>query len=601
MSKSQKKKPKMHPLMRARFDKAEEMRGAGHDPYANDFRPDMTCADYIERFEAQDAEGLAAIEEEYALAGRVVAKRKMGKLAFVRIRDRSGELQLVLMKSVLGEDAFARLKWIDLGDFIGALGTPKKTNSGETSVNVRAFRVLTKSLQAPPEKFHGLADVEQRYRQRYIDLAMNTEVRDIFKTRARVISGIRSFLDARDYVEAETPVLGDVAGGAAAKPFLTHHNTLGMDLQMRIATELHLKRLVVGGLERVYEIGRLFRNEGISTRHNPEFTTIEFYEAYANYLDLMELSEAMIGGLVKDIHGKKSLEYNGNTISFEAPWRRASIAQLVCEKLNLDDELDSIDSVAKAMDLVVKHCADRGEALKVAMLELSDEELYALVPGIEPSEAGAGADASKALKGAKVTDLFYAALGQAVDGYLPSVDDEKDAFEGVDTAKFSLKATGEKADVSNRTRRRRLALALIYSIFDECVESDLIQPTFVTGFSVLVSPLARKNDMDPALVDRFELMVGGMEIANAFSELNDPLDQKERFLRQARDRARGNDEAPDIDHDFINALEFGMPPTAGQGIGIDRLVMLLTGQASIREVILFPQMKKSSAAEERGV
>lgn len=595
-----------HRLIAQRLEKAEKLRERGMDPYANDFKPELTCEEFRAQYEDTATDALELINTVSTVAGRLVSMRKMGKASFLRIRDRSGELQLLVKKDRVGEGPYADIKLLDLGDFIGVAGTPMRTKTGELTIVADGFRVLTKSIRPLPDKFHGLQNVEQRYRQRYTDLAVNAHVREIFKTRSRIIRGIQKFLDARDFIEVETPILGDVAGGATAKPFLTHHNALDADFQMRIATELHLKRLVVGGLERVYEIGRLFRNEGVSTKHNPEFTTIEFYQAYATYIDLMDLTEELICHLMETVNGSHVLSFGGKEVDFSRPWRRAPIATLVQEVLGVDEDLTKIQSVARALELTVGHTARDDEPLHVVIQELSDEEAEHLIPGLAAGDDGIVARAKAAYAGADDKAAFFQQLGEAIDAHLASdealahLDDESDdatdpGFEGEsDTGEHSTLRAKERAYDKNKERRRRLSLALLYAVFDHEVEHTLQNPTFITDFSVSVSPLARRRDSDPAVVDRFELIVAGMELANAFSELSDPVDQRQRFEAQLRDRERGDGEAPELDADFIQALEIGMPPTAGEGIGIDRLVMLLTGQESIREVILFPAMRQAA-------
>lgn len=594
----------VHRLVKQRMEKAEALREAGLDPYSNDFRPELTCAELALRYGDLDAAGLEGVSTVSTIAGRLMAMRSMGKATFLRVRDRSGDLQILVKKDRVGESAYKLLKLMDLGDIVGFAGTPMRTKTGELTLEADGLRVLTKALRPLPDKFHGLTDVEQRYRQRYIDLAMNPDVRRIFQTRARIVKGIRAFLDQRDYIEVETPILGDLAGGAAARPFATHHNALDVDLYLRIATELHLKRLVVGGFERVYEIGRCFRNEGISTRHNPEFTSIEFYEAYATYTDLMDLTEEMLTSLVEEICGTLTVHYDGREIDFSRPWRRASIAELVGEHLGVADDLNGIDSVAKALSLVVGHTVTIDEPLLTCLKELDDDEAEALIPGLMPPRNDDETLVTRAR--AALADMgaerFYPALGEALDDAFKSaspeaVEVERDEVTNPGAVSPSFEDdTGEirirrPASDPGRERRRRLALHLLYTVFDHEVEEQLTNPTFITDFSVTVSPLSRRRDGDPAVVDRFELICGGMEIANAFSELNDPVDQRERFLAQAREKARGDEEAHDIDEDFVRALEIGMPPTAGEGIGIDRLVMLLTDKPSIREAILFPQLR----------
>lgn len=505
-------------IMEERAHKALRFKELGQNPYGNTFKPSVTVAEFAAKYQEKTREELHNFTDTYSLAGRVMAVRTMGKASFYRIQDRTGQLQLFLQQEALGE-SYENLKLLDMGDFMGVTGTPMRTKTGELSLHVNSFQILTKSLRPLPEKYHGLTNIEQRYRQRYLDLIVNDEARAIFKTRSKVIRAIQGFLDARDFMEVETPILSDIAGGATARPFLTHHNALDEELSLRIATELHLKRLVVGGFERVYEIGRLFRNEGVSTKHNPEFTTIEFYQAYATYEDLMSLSEELFRHLVHTVHGSYQMPYGENMLDFEKPFRRVSIACLVAEHLGVSnaDKLEKTSDVNWALELAQGHT-------------------------VTP-----------------------------------------------DTPKLILKEHGDVT--GDEVKSRNLALHLLYAIFEHEIEPQLIQPTFLLDFPVAVSPLARRRDTDPAVVDRFELFCAGMEVSNAFSELNDPVDQRARFEFQASLKASGNAEAHEVDEDFLNALEIGMPPTAGQGIGIDRLVMLLTNSPSIREVILFPKMR----------
>lgn len=555
-------------IRREREQKAHRYREQGQLPYANDFRPTVTCAKLNALYENRSREELAACQDIFHVAGRIMAMRVMGKASFLRIQDGSGGIQIFLQQNRLGEEGYRVLKLLDVGDIVGVIGTPMRTKTDELTVCASSLRILTKSLQPLPEKWHGFTNIEQRYRKRYVDLIVNRDARDIFKNRSRIIGSIRSFLDDRDFIEVETPILMDVAGGAAAKPFLTHHNALSEDLSLRIATELHLKRLVVGGFERVYEIGRLFRNEGISTRHNPEFTSIEFYQAYANYEDLMDLTEEMMRHLVREIHGCAELVYQGNRIDFSKPFERTTIAYAVARHLGFDEsasqELNEIASIKQALEIARAKTVSEEEPLRICLEELTDEEARLLIPGMSASGTDSQRLSELALEAMKsIGDSFYLLLGKSLD----------DAFS------------------NNLRRRRRVALHLIYAVFENEVENSLIQPTFVTDFSVSVSPLARMRDDDSAVVDRFEFFAGGMEIANAFSELTDPIDQRERFSMQSRRRARGDEEATELDEDFIQALEVGMPPTAGEGIGIDRLIMLLQDCHSIRDVILFPKMR----------
>ncbi len=480
-----------------RLKKLKALRERGIDPYPNDFKPAHTAASVHERFGGLDAGELDKAADEASLAGRIMARRSFGKAAFVHIQDRTGRIQVYFKKDVLGEEGYALFKECDVGDIIGVTGRVFRTRTGELTIEAHTLRLLCKGLRPLPEKWHGLRDVELRYRQRYLDLMVNPEVREVFVRRSEIVRFMRDFLRQRGFLEVETPMMQKIPGGAAAKPFVTHHNALGRDLYLRIAPELYLKRLLVGGFERVFEINRNFRNEGISTQHNPEFTMLEFYQAYATYEDLMALTEEMISSMARKILGTTKIEYQGTTIDLTPPWQRITV--------------------------------------KEAVLKFSDagEDIFE--------------DKGKALDFAK-------GLGLKVSG-------------GLSHGK------------------------IIAEIFEEVAEPKFIQPTFVTHYPVDVSPLSRRNSEDPSVVDRFELLICGREIANAFSELNDPIDQRERFVQQLKERAAGDDEAHPMDEDFLRALEYGMPPAAGEGIGVDRLVMLLTDSPSIRDVILFPLLK----------
>jgi lysyl-tRNA synthetase class 2 len=477
-----------------RKEKLEELRALGVNPFSNNFKPTHLASAVLSEYGELSGEELEKIEDDFSLAGRVVALRDFGKSLFLHIADRTGRIQGYVKADIVGQDELKFFKkYVDLGDFIGLTGNLFKTRTGELTINVKSFVFLTKSLHPLPEKWHGLKDVEARYRQRYLDLISNPDVKEIFLTRSRIIKLIRKFLDDRDFVEVETPILHPIAGGAAAKPFETHHNALDMDLVLRIAPELYLKRLVVGGIERVYEIGRTFRNEGVSTQHNPEFTMIELYQAYATYEDLMDLIEEMLTYLAMEIKGATVFDYGDMKIDMTHPWKRIGIIETLEERLGKDLVSDNEKLFQKAESLGVDHKRMRGKAL--------------------------------------------------------------------------------------------------VEVFECLMEQELVSPTFVYGFPLEVSPLARKNEEDPEITDRFELYIFGREIANAFSELNDPVDQKERFRKQVDLKLRGEEEVHEMDEDFVTALEHGMPPTAGAGIGIDRLVMLFTNSPSIREVIFFPHLR----------
>ena len=498
--------------IRLREQKAQELREKGAHPYGNGVTVPHTTGFVRMRHADDDAARLEQDQSEpYGVAGRVVALRTMGKASFLSLRDRTGDLQIFVKKDMVGDRAYELLKLTDLGDIVFARGRAMRTRTGELSIEAVEFRVLTKALRPLPEKWHGLTDHETRYRQRYVDLAANLEVREIFRRRTKIIAGLRRFLDDRDFIEVETPVLHkpEEAGGATARPFETHHNALDLDLKLRIALELHLKRLIVGGLERVYEIGRVFRNEGIDRRHNPEFTMLEFYQAYATCEDLMALTEEMICRLATEVTGADEVTFQGAKIRFAPPWPRLSML---------------------------------GEVAKIY--------------GVKGTE-------SQQLDG-------FGRLGDA--DWLSRVRDA-----GMREKFTRAPSTGEK----------------IAWAFEALVEPMLPddRPSLIVDFPLEISPLARKRGSEPRLVDRFEAFAGGMEIANAFSELNDPRDQESRFRSQVEAAARGDQEAMPWDRDYVRALEHGMPPTAGEGIGIDRFVMLLTDSPSIRDVILFPQMR----------
>jgi lysyl-tRNA synthetase class 2 len=484
-------------LIQQRFKKLAEISAMGVKPYAGRFEVSASAQELVEKFGSAPKDTLEQTKTEVTVAGRIVAMRSFGKACFCHIQDGSGRIQLYFQKNTLGEDRYALFKKIDIGDFIGARGFLFRTKTDELTIDVEEFSLLAKSLRPLPEKWHGLTDVELRYRQRYVDLIVNPEVKKVFLLRTKIVQAIRNFLNSRGYLEVETPMMQSIPGGATAKPFRTHHNALDMDLYLRIAPELYLKRLLVGGFERVYEINRNFRNEGISTRHNPEFTMLEFYTAYADYGDLITMTEEMISTVARDVLGTMKVAFEGHEIDLTPPWKRISYRQALVD--------------AGVPEHVLTDAAKAGE--------------YAVKQGAK-------------LKGGEP-------LGK-----------------------------------------------LLNEIFEALVEPKLIQPTFITDYPTDISPLSKKRDDDPSSVERFELFIVGRELANAFSELNDPVDQKERFLKQVTEREAGDEEAHQMDEDFIRSLEYGMPPAAGEGIGIDRLVMLLTGSSSIRDVILFPQMKK---------
>jgi len=480
-----------------RLKKLDLLRQAGVAPYGTRFEVKDRAGRLLTLHGEKSKETLEQEKIPCTLAGRVVALRRFGKAGFAVLQDGSDRLQVYLKKDLLSEQAYTVVEQLDLGDWIGVTGTLFRTKTNEFTVEVHHLTFLSKALRPLPEKWHGLTDVETRYRQRYVDLIANPQVHQIFATRSRIIAGIRSFLIERGFLEVETPMMHPIPGGAAAKPFVTHHNALGVDLYLRIAPELYLKRLIVGGFPRVFEINRNFRNEGISTIHNPEFTMLEFYMSYADYQDLITLTEELISSLAQQVLGKTVIHYQGKEIVLTPPWRRWSYHQAIMEVNRLDP------SVLR--------------------------------------------DRDKALTAAKQLNVH--------------VDSKSTLF------------------------------TILNEIFEETVEPNLQQPTFITDYPIEISPLARRKDADPTLTDRFELYIAGREIANAFSELNDPLDQRERFEGQAAQREAGDEEAHLVDEDFLRALEFGMPPTAGEGIGIDRLIMLLTDQASIRDVVLFPQLR----------
>ncbi|MFJ7738680.1 lysine--tRNA ligase [Lysinibacillus sp. NPDC097287] len=480
-----------------RRQKMTTIRENGQDPFGSRFERTHLSTEVLEQFSDQSKEQLEENLQEVIIAGRIMTKRGKGKAGFAHIQDLGGQIQIYVRQDHIGEEAYELFKQADLGDIVGIRGNVFRTQVGELSVKAEEFTFLTKSLRPMPEKFHGLQDVEQRYRQRYLDLMTNEDSKATFITRSKIIRAIRNYLDNIGYLEVETPMLHTIPGGAAARPFITHHNALDMELYMRIAIELHLKRLIVGGLEKVYEIGRVFRNEGISTRHNPEFTMIELYEAYADYKDIMSLTENLIAHVAQEVLGTTTVQYGEDEINLAVGWKRVHMVDIVKEATGVDFWQTMTKEQAQA--LAKEH-------------------------GVE------------------------------------------------------VKPAHEVGHVINE-------------FFEQKVEETLVQPTFVYGHPVEISPLAKKNPEDERFTDRFELFIVRREHANAFTELNDPIDQRERFVAQLAEKEAGNDEAHEMDNDFVEALEYGMPPTGGLGIGIDRLIMLLTNSPSIRDVLLFPTMR----------
>ncbi len=484
-------------LLRKKKEKIESLKAEGIELYPNDVHVKDTAAYITERFTNTDSDALAAIGERFTIAGRLMAIRDFGKGSFVMIQDRTGRLQSYIRKNQVGEKTYSLFKRLDVGDIVFVAGKIFRTRTNELTIDADELRLLSKAIRPLPEKWHGLTDIETRYRQRHLDLIVNPNVKEVFYKRSRIIQLIRCFMEERDFLEVETPMMQPKAGGAMARPFKTHHNALGMDFYLRIAPELYLKRLITGGLDRVYEINRNFRNEGISTFHNPEFTMMEFYQAYATYEDLMVMTEEMFTFIAMELLGSLKFQYQGTEIDLTPPWPRISVR-----------------------DAIMKY-------------------------------GGISAD---------VLD---------------------------DAAGIAAYARGLGLNINESEAHGKVMMA----IFEKEVEDKLIQPTFITHYPVEVSPLSRKNPAHPELTDRFELYIYGKEIANAFSELNDPVDQRDRFVMQLKEREAGDDEAHEMDEDYIRTLEYGMPPTAGEGIGIDRLVMLFTNSASIRDVILFPLLR----------
>jgi lysyl-tRNA synthetase class 2 len=480
-----------------RRQKLAKLKETGSVVYPNDFRPSHTASAIVANFTDADDAALATAPQDIRVAGRIMTIRRMGKASFFHMQDRRGRLQVYVQQNTVGEDAYGLFRTLDVGDIVAVSGHLFRTRTKELTLDAKDVRLLTKCLRPLPEKWHGLADVEARYRQRYVDLMVNGEAREVFEKRSRIIRLLRRFFEERDFLEVETPMMQPIPGGAAARPFITHHNTLDMELYLRVAPELFLKRLLVGGFDRVFELNRNFRNEGVSVRHNPEFTMLEFYQAYATFEDLIHLTEELFVTIARQVYGGLQVPYGEHVIDLSPPWRRLTIREAVMKyggaEENEVDSLDGLHRYAKRSGLAMDLNAPYGNAL--------------------------------------------------------------------------------------------------IQVFEEVAETQLIQPTFMTDYPIEVSPLARKNEQNPALVDRFELYIAGRELANAFSELNDPADQRQRFLTQMEARNAGDDTANPIDDDYVRALEYGMPPAAGEGIGIDRLVMFFTNSPSIRDVILFPLLR----------
>jgi lysyl-tRNA synthetase class 2 len=492
--------------MKVRLEKRQRMVDAGSIPYKNGFKPDITGAELKAKYEHMAKEEIGETPN-YKFAGRVLIVRDFGKAAFLQCDDGTGKFQVYVKKNVVGEEGFAEYKKLDYGDIIYAEGDIFKTNKGELSLNAKSFTILTKSIRPLPEKFHGLTDQELKYRMRYVDMIMNEDTRNTLRKRSEITRYIREYFYKKDFLEVETPMLHSIAGGAAAKPFTTHHNALGMELFMRIAPELHLKRLLVGGFPRVMEMNRCFRNEGLSYKHNPEFTSIEIYWAYASYEDLMDMTEELVMGLVNDVLKTQTIQFGDNEISFKEKFQRMTFREAVVKYSDLSET--DLDNTGKMIELL----------------------------------------------------------------------SSKTEFKKEDIKDFS-------------------AAKLMVMCFEEFAEGHLIQPTFITQYPTEVSPLSRRNDESPDYVDRFEFFMNGWEMANAFSELNNPTDQLDRFADQAMLKEGGDEEATDVDYDYVRALEYGMPPAAGWGLGVDRLVMILTNSPTIRDVIAFPLLKKENMFEQ---
>ena len=506
-------------MIRVRREKLERIVALGYERFPTKADVDTTIAAVVEAFSGRTAQELEAEPARVKIAGRILAVREFGKTAFLVLSEGTARIQVYCRKDSLPEREWELYRNLDAGDWISAAGTVFRTKTNELSVKAESIGFLVKALRPLPGKWHGLTDLEQRYRQRYVDLIVNDDVKRTFETRAKIVRYLRNWFDSHGYIEVETPMMQPIAGGAAARPFVTHHNALDIDLFMRIAPELYLKRLIVGGLSRVYEINRNFRNEGISTRHNPEFTMLEFYQAYADYEELIALTEELLSGLVREVKGSETITFGGTEIRFTRPFARFTMKEAIAHFSGGAIAAADLADRSRLVDLVLKHGEHR------------------------PAKA----DGTEGPKGTAAQQIA-------------AMNDGK----------------------------------LVAELFESVAEKHLIQPTFITDFPTEVSPLSKQRPDDPAYVERFELYIAGMEVANAFSELNDPDEQARRFEQQLAERARGDDEAHQADDDYVNALEYGMPPTGGEGMGIDRLAMILTDSASIRDVILFPLMRPRS-------
>ena len=515
-----------------RREKLQQIEALGQQAYPNQYVATHEVAQIRSQFDGASAEQLEHDKPEVKVAGRIMTIRVQGKAGFATLQQGGERLQIYVRKDAVGEEAFALYKLLDMGDHVGVSGYLFRTRTGELTIHAETLTFLAKAFLALPEKYHGLSDVELRYRQRYVDLFMNADVRAVFVKRAAVLRAMRKFFDARGYLEVETPMMHSIAGGAAARPFGTHHNALDLDLYLRVAPELYLKRLVVGGLDRVYEINRNFRNEGVSTQHNPEFTMLEFYQAYANYHDLMQLTQELITFIALEVNGSTETEFNGAKIDL-TQWRRLSMREAIIEfwpeGAGDPPQMADFDSLQDVLRMAERYAATIAEAIKA---QPAEEEMRTL-----------------------------------------------------------LKRRANLARAIVDSRGAKTPGRLIAFLFEEVAEDHLIQPTIIYDFPLAVSPLSKTKPDEPEWVERFEFYIGGFELGNAFSELNDPAEQRRRFEQQLREHARGDEEAHAVDEDYVRALGYGLPPTAGEGIGVDRLTMILTGSRSIRDVILFPLMR----------